>query len=209
MAKKDRFSYFDAFEKQVDIAEEEAEVLIEVIENFTTADKLVPLLEKAHEIEHRGDEVNHVILTNVAVDFITPIDREDIIEFAQDLDDIIDMIEGTIQRFYMFDVKSMEPQAAEFAAIIKKSVKALRKSMGTFREFKKVKKIRAMVEDVNQLEEQADVMYLETIRDLYVNGKADELRVGTWSRLFEHLEKTVDACEAAADTMQTITLKNV
>ena len=209
MAKKDRFDYFDAFEKQVEIAEEEAEVLVEAIENFTATEDMHPVLAKAHEIEHRGDEVNHVILTHVATDFIAPIERGDIIELAQDLDDVIDMIEGTIQRLYMFDVQAIEPRAVEFAHIIRKSVKALRKSMGTFRDFKKVKKIRTMVEDVNDLEEQADALYIETIRDLYVDAASDPVRLGQWSRLFERLEGTVDACEVVADTMSNITLKNI
>ena len=208
MAKKVKFSYFDAFEQQVDIAEEEAEVLIEAIESFTSAEDLAPILEKAHEIEHRGDMVNHIILTNVSTDFITPIEREDIIELAQNLDTITDMVEGIIQRFYMFDVHFMHPKAAEFAVLIKKSIKALRKSMSTFREFKKVKKIRAMVEDVNQFEEQADALYVETIRHLYTVDAENAVRVEVWSRLFDRLEGAVDACEAAADTMANIMLKN-
>ena len=210
MAKKDRFNYFDAFESQVAVAEEEIEVLIEAIENFSTADDLQPVLERAHEIEHRGDEINHIILTNVSTDFITPIERGDIIELAQNLDTLTDMIEGIIQRFYMFDIHFMHPQAIEFAQIIRKSLKALRKAMGTFREFKKVKKIRAMVEDVNQLEEQADALYVETIRHLYtVDALNDAVRVEVWSRLFDRLEGTCDACETVADTMATIMLKNV
>ncbi|MBQ9043579.1 MAG: DUF47 family protein [Eggerthellaceae bacterium] len=210
MAKKDKFNYFDAFEKQVDIAEEEVEVLIEAIENFEHAEDLEKLLERAHEIEHRGDEINHIILTNVSTDFITPIERGDIIELAQNLDTLTDMIEGILQRFYMFDIHFMHPQAIEFAQIIKKSLKALRKSMGTFREFKKVKKIRAMVEDVNQLEEQADALYMKTIRHLYtVDAKNDAVRVEVWSRLFDRLEATCDACETVADTMANIMLKNV
>ena len=209
MAKKDKFNYFDAFEQQADIAAEEAEVLIEAIDSFTNADDLRPLLEKAHEIENRGDEVNHNILTSVSADFITPIEREDIIELAHNLDDVIDMIEGIIQRFYMYDVHSMHPKAAEFARIIHKSIKALRKSMGTFREFKKVKKIRAMVEDVNTLEEQADVLYLETIRQLYTTDVDNIMRVEVWSRLFDRLEEACDACETVADTMASIMLKNV
>jgi len=210
MAKKDRFNYFDAFESQVAVAEEEIEVLIDAIENFTTADDLQPVLEKAHEIEHRGDEINHIILTNVSTDFITPIERGDIIELAQNLDTLTDMIEGIIQRFYMFDIHFMHPQTIEFAQIIRKSLKALRKAMGTFREFKKVKKIRAMVEDVNQLEEQADALYVETIRHLYtVDALNDAVRVEVWSRLFDRLEATCDACETVADTMATIMLKNV
>ena len=209
MAKKSKFNYFDAFEQQVDIATEEADVLIEAIENFTAAEDLKPILERAHEIENRGDDVSHLIRASVAADFITPIEREDIIELAQDLDDIIDMIEGVIQRFYMYDVHFMHDGAIEFATIIKKSLKALRKSMGTFREFKKVKKIRAMVEDVNTLEEQADALYLETIRELYTVDAEKAVRVEVWSRLFERLESTVDACKMAADTMCIIMLKNV
>ena len=209
MAKKGKFNYFDAFEQQVDIATELSDVLIDAIENFSTAEEMQPVLDKAHEIEHNGDMVNHMILTNVAADFITPIEREDIIELAQNLDDVSDMIEGILQRFYMFDVHFMHPQAIEFARIIKKSLKALRKSMGTFREFKKVKKIRAMVEDVNQLEEQADALYVETIRHLYTVDAANAVRVEVWSRLFDRLEGAVDACEIVADTMANIMLKNV
>lgn len=210
MAKKERFNYFDAFEEQVAIAEEEIEVLIEAIESFSTADDLQPILDKAHKIEHRGDEINHIILTNVSTDFITPIERGDIIVLAQNLDTLTDMIEGIIQRFYMFDIHFMHPKAIEFALIIKKSLKALRKSMGTFREFKKVKKIRAMVEDVNQFEEQADALYVEAIRHLYtVDALNDAVRVEVWSRLFDRLEGTCDACEAVADTMASIMLKNV
>lgn len=208
MAKKDKFNYFDAFESQVDVASEVVDVLIEAIETFTAADDLRPLLDKAHEIENRGDHINHIILTNVSTDFITPIERGDIIELAQDLDDITDMIEGVLQRFYMFDIHQMHPKAIEFAQIIKKSLKALRKAMGTFREFKKVKKIRAMVEDVNQLEEQADALYVETIRDLYTVDYENAVRIEVWSRLFDRLEATCDACETVADTMATIMLKN-
>ena len=209
MAKKGKFNYFDAFEQQVDIATELSDVLIDAIENFSTAEEMQPVLDKAHEIEHNGDMVNHMILTNVAADFITPIEREDIIELAQNLDDVSDMIEGVLQRFYMFDIHFMHPQAIEFASIIKKSLKALRKSMGTFREFKKVKKIRSMVEDVNQLEEQADALYVETIRHLYTVDAANAVRVEVWSRLYDRLEGTVDACEVVADTMANIMLKNV
>ena len=209
MAKKSKFNYFDAFERQVDIAAEEADILLEAIENFTTADELQPLLERAHEVENRGDDVNHSIMTSVAADFITPIEREDIIRLAQDLDNITDMIEGVIQRFYMFDIHFMHGRAIEFAQIICKSLRALRKSMGTFREFKKVKKIRAMVEDVNALEEQADVLYMQTIRQLYTDDASKAVRVEVWSRIFDRLEAICDACETAADTMSAITLKNV
>lgn len=209
MAKKTKFNYFDAFESQVDVAYEEASLLVEMIESFTTAEELESVLERAHEIEHKGDQLNHEIRVAVSIDFITPIDREDIIELAADLDDVTDMIEGVMQRFYMFDVHFMHPKAIEFARIIQKSLKALRKSMGSFREFKKVKKIRAMVEDVNTLEEMADDLYVQAIRELYTVDRENAVKIEVWSRLFDRLEGIVDSCETVADTMQTIMLKNV
>ena len=209
MAKKNKFDYFDAFERQVDIASKEAEVLIEAIENFTTAGALQEVLERAHVIEHEGDQVHHEILVSVSVDFITPIERGDIIAMADSVDDVIDMIEGIIQRFYMFDVHTMHPKAMDFALLIKKSLKELRKSMDSFREFKKVKKIRAMISDVKDLEEEADALYMKSIRKLYTTDNDDAVRVEVWSRLFDRLEAACDACDAVGDTMADIVLKNV
>lgn len=209
MAKQKKFDYFSAFEEQLDIAAEEADMLVEAIKNFTTASELRDVLEQAHAIEHRGDMVNRDILSNVAIDFITPIEPEDIIELASDLDDVTDKIEGTIQRFYMMDVHHMEPAALEFADIICKSLKALRKSMGPFREFKKIKKINNMADDVNALEEQADILYLETLRKLYTEDRDNPMKVHVWSRLYARLEETCDACKTVADTMATVMLKNV
>ena len=211
MAKKNKFDYFDAFEEQIEIALEESEILVEAIENFESADKLEDILKRAHEIEHKGDQVNHAIhaSVSVAVDFITPIERADILELAGRIDDITDMIEGVLQRFYMFNIHFMHDDAIEFAHIINKSLKALRKSMENFREFKKVKKIRAMITDVKDLEEEADALYMKSIRKLYTTDNDDAVRVEVWSRLFDRLEAACDACDAVGDTMADIVLKNV
>ena len=208
MAKK-KFNYFDAFQDQLDIALEEADVLIEAIENFTSAGDMEDILHKAHAIEHRGDEVHHDIRSSVSTDFITPIERGDILELAQRLDDVTDDLEGIIQRFYMFDIHFMHETAIEFAVAIRKSLVALSKSMDSFREFKKVKKIRAMIQDVNDLEEQTDELYQATIRKLYAVEANDAVRVEVWSRLFDRLEAAEDACKEVADTMAIIMLKNV
>lgn len=209
MAKKNKFDYFDAFEEQIEIALEESEILVEAIENFESADKLEDILKRAHEIEHKGDQVNHAIHASVSVDFITPIERADILELAGRIDDVTDIIEGVLQRFYMFNIHFMHDDAIEFAHIINKSLKALRKSMENFREFKKVKKIRAMITDVKDLEEEADALYMKSIRKLYTEDNEDAVRVEVWSRLFDRLEAACDACDAVGDTMADIVLKNV
>lgn len=209
MSKKHKFDYFDAFEKQSAMAVKEAELLIEAIENFTEAEDLRGIMDRAHQIEHEGDEVNHAIFKTVATDFITPIEREDIIELSQYLDNIIDYIEDVMQRFYMYDVHFMHNDAREFACLIKKSCMALDTAMEDFRNFKKSKKFKQLIIDVNTYEEEADQHFMNAIRKLHTVDRENPMRVLVWTQIFERMEKCCDACEHAADTMNTILLKNV
>ena len=209
MAKKHKFDYFDAFERLSELAVEEADLLIETIESFTSADELKGVLDRAHEVEHKGDLVNHDIYQNVATDFITPIDREDIVSLAQGLDTIIDYIEDVMQRFYMYDIHTMHPDALEFARLVRKGCKALNKAMEDFRNFKKSKKFKELIVDVNTYEEEADRLLLRVMRNLYTTERENPMRVMVWSQLFSRMEKCADSTEHAADVMSTILMKNV
>ena len=204
-----KYDYFSAFESLSELAVDEADLLIKAIEEFSTADALKETMEKAHAIEHKGDDINHDIFRNVATDFITPIDREDIIGLAQALDTIIDELEEVIQRFYMYDVHFMHKDALEFAQLLKKECKALNKAMEDFRNFKKSKNFVHLIVKVHDLEEQADQLYTKVIRDLHVNDYDNPMRVQVWTNLFDSMEACCDACELAADVMSTIMLKNV
>ena len=207
--KKGKFDYFDAFEHQAEIVCKEADVLARAVEGFTSADDLRETLDEAHRIEQEGDEANHSILRSVAVDFITPIEREDIIVLAQRLDTVIDNIEGVIQRLYMFDVQFMHEYAPELAVLIQKSARALKKAMGDFRNFKRSGKFRALLEEVNTHEEEADRLYFRATRMLFTEEREDTMRVFVWSNIFDRMEACCDACEHVADTMNDIVLKNM
>ena len=115
MARKKKYDYFKTFEEQAKTVIEEAELLVEVIENFSSADDIKAVLPKAHEIENRGDQLNHENYNAVAVDFVTPIDREDLIDISSSLDSIIDQMEETIMEFYMLHIHSMHESCLEFA----------------------------------------------------------------------------------------------
>lgn len=208
MARKARYDYFKAFENQVDIALAEADLLIEVIENFTTAEAVSELLPRAHELEHQGDQINHDTYTALAVDFITPIDRDDIIQIAQLLDDIIDYIEDVIRMFYVMDVHFMHHDIVAVAHLIKKSCEALKVAMREFKNFKKSATFKRVLVEVNDYEEQADHLYDEMLHKLYTVDADNPMRVIVWSRIFSKMEKCSDACEHVADTMSSVLLKN-
>lgn len=209
MSKKTKFDYFEAFGSQTKLAVAEADLLIEVIKNYDGAEDLKKSLEKAHELEHEADQINHAIFKSAALDFIPPIDRVDITDLSQDLDSLIDYIEDVMQRFYMYDVKEIHPDTLEFALLIKKSCEKLDEAMDEFKNFKKSKKFKQLIIDVDHYEGEADLLYLKVMRSLHTAENPDPMYVHVWSHLFNRLEKCCDSCEDIAGTMKTILLKNM
>lgn len=206
---KEKFDYFRAFHDLTGKAIQEADHLIRIFENFDGADELYEDMQAVHEIEHAGDEINHAIFKNVARDFITPIDREDIISLSCNLDEILDLIEVSIQHIYMYDVHKVHEDAVTFAKLVKKSCVALHECTQSLLDRKNIRKeIAERIVKVNDAEEEADLLYMDVIRKLYTKEKDKPVKIMVWSRIFHNMEECCDACEHASDVLRTVLLKN-
>lgn len=209
MAKKSKFNYFKAYEKLAGLSVRESELLIESIKSFENASGYSDTMEVMHEFENAGDDINHAIFHNVAVDFMPPFDREDIVALAQSLDTVLDNIDDVLGHMFMYDIKTMPENAMRFAELILKSCKALDKAMSEFHSFKKNKKFKQLIVDINSYEEEADKLYTEAMRHLHTVENGEVMHVLVWSRIYERMEKCCDATEHAADILSTIVLKNM
>lgn len=205
---KKKFNYYDAFEKQSEIALKEAQLLLEIVENFSKAEDIEKYLPRAHALENEGDVVCHKIFDAILPDFVTPIDREDIISLANNMDMLIDKIEELIQRFYMYDIHFMHNDAKPFARMIVKSCEALCAAMADFRNCNKSKKFKQLVIQVNDIENDADKLHVRAVRKLYTIDRENPMRVFVWTSLFNMMEDCADLCESIADRMNSIMLKN-
>src|SRR5215471_3732655 len=92
-----------------------ARLLKELLDDFQNVEVRV---QKLKEIEHRGDELTHDILTKLNQTFITPFDREDIHRLASSLDDVLDFVYAAGVRVTMYKIKSAPEAAAKLAEII-------------------------------------------------------------------------------------------
>lgn len=205
---KSKLDYFEAFKRQADFAVRESDLLIEVIKNFTTAEAIKKDLPRAHEIEHTADGVYYDILAAVDVDFITPIEREDIIAMAQALDDVVDSIEDIIQYFYIFDIHFMHDDAIRLAELIKEGCVALDGVMEDFGNFKKADTFKSGLKVAVEMEEKADDLFLEVSHGLFAKESDHPMRAMVWMEIFRLMEGATDRCKEVADTMSSIVLKN-
>ena len=208
MARKKQHDYFGTFQQQTELAMAEADVLIEAIENFTTAEAVQEYMPRAHEIETQADILNHSNYDAIAVDFITPIDRDDVIKISHAIDEVVDDIEEVVLELYTMNVHSMHKDALEMAQIMRNACKAMVTAAYEFKNFKKSDAFRKAVVDTNDYEEEADTLYAKLIRDLHTNDEDNPMRVLVWSRLFTKMENCTDDCEHVVDIMNSVLLKN-
>ena len=165
------------------------------------------MLGKMHEIEHSADMKKHEMSEALAKAFVTPIDREDLDLLSKILDDVVDTLEEILQRFYIYDVKKIRPSAVEFAKKLVKSCELLCDVMAEFENFKKSKKIRELIIEINDAEEECDRIYLSSMRELTLTSK-DALETISWRKIYEIFEECADACEHVSDCIGSVIMKN-
>ncbi|WP_148218482.1 DUF47 domain-containing protein [Thermosediminibacter oceani] len=64
-----------------------------------------------------------------------------------------------------------------------------------------------LIVEINRLEEEGDAIYTEATRDLFVNC-TDYKELLAWDTTYHYLEKCCDACEAVADIIENVIMKN-
>lgn len=205
---KGKLDYYEAFMKQAELAHKEAELLVEVAENFTSAQEIADYLPRAHEIENSADDLNHSVMQAIDVDFVPPFDRVDIIELTNALDDIVDGIEEVIQRLYVFDVHFMHRDVLPLAKLLVKATGKLVDSMRGFEDFKKFGHFVDEMNKVNEVEEEVDAAYMQIMRRLYTEDNDNPLRVIVWTDIFDRIEDCADRIDETAVIMGNIILKN-
>jgi uncharacterized protein len=164
-------------------------------------------------IEKKADAVVREIFVSANRTFNAPIDREDILALAHEIDDVVDLIEDTakgVQRYATAtiapDMQSMVDGIAESAELLKKAVPHLDAITRDYRE------IYALCQRVGQIEEKADEAYdtaLSRIRNELRRGDLDTVAYLDQKELYEWIERVVDKCDDVANQIQQITAKHV
>lgn len=205
MAKSDKF-YFQNFASCTLLSKEAAEYLVQCMENYDP-DNMVSMLANMHAIEHQADVQKHAMNEALNKAFVTPVDREDLDMLSHRLDDVTDQIEEILQKFYIYNIPQIQPAAIAFAKKLVEACDMLCQIMAEFENFKKSKKIRQLVIQLNDVEEACDELYLSTMRKLTENSN-DVLLTISWRNIYECLEACADACEHVGDCIGSVIMKN-
>jgi predicted phosphate transport protein (TIGR00153 family) len=194
---------FFAMFKELSVAIIEGALLLkDMMDNFEDP---AQSQKKIKDVEHKCDQLTHDIIKKLNKSFVTPFDREDIYALSGALDDIMDLIDASSQRFVMYNVEKPTPEAKELAFIILKSCQTIDKAVGLLGG--KLEPIAEYCVEVNALENEADRVCREAISKLFDEEK-DAIQLIKWKEIYETLERATDKCEDAANILESVVVKN-
>ena len=207
MIRKRGYNYYEVFQRMVSHSCEASEMLRSIIDNYKV-DTLSRRIVDMHKIEHSADLEKHAMMKNLLKEFLPPIEREDIIQLADQIDNVTDSIEEIALRLYMYNIKTIRDEAFEFVKIIKSSTDTMKQMMDEFPNFRKSSSIHKYIVEINDKEEEGDRLYTAAMRRLYIESD-DPVEIVVRTQVFQCLEDCCDACEDVADIVESIIMKNI
>ena len=197
--------FFDLFDRQIDNVVKGAKLFREIIEKpAVTSDNI----DKMHAIEHDGDEVSHRIIDKLNESFITPFDREDMLDLSNSTDNIIDAIYMITKRYYIYKLLKPGEYSHKFADLIEQSVLALQKVVHGLKHRKHSKEVMEQCVEINRLENMAVILRDEAISTLLNDEIANPIVVIKKKEMYETCENVTDLCEHTANIVESILVKN-
>ncbi|HTQ10497.1 MAG TPA: DUF47 family protein [Fimbriimonadaceae bacterium] len=193
------------------LLESQARVAIRAAQEFhTLSHSFAHLAEQAdvmEEIEHEGDLLTHELQDKVAATFITPIDKEDLRELSQLLDDVVDLIEAAAARANLYKLAEPREDLAGLTELLVKTTEVTAEAVTELQQGFHRESIREKLKEIHTLENASDQAFRSALSTLFEEPGVDPLYVIKWKELYDRIETAVDKCEDVAKTIGTMLVK--
>ena len=197
-------NFFEHFEELANKIEEGGQFFLEMTRNRDYSEAKVARLK---ELEHEADGITHKTYERMHKTFLTPIDREDIYALVNKMDSIMDVIEATAVRIYMYKVKKPDDEIIKQAEILFQAIKKIKGVVHGLRDMKNSQMILDGCVEINTLENAGDVVLRTIITNLFIKEQ-DAIELIKWKEIFERIEEAIDVCEDVSNIVEGIVLKH-
>lgn len=198
--------FFPLFKEQADALSHAADYLVEFMDEDHIPQQQV-IYQQVKKEEKAGDAQVYEIYKQLNSSFITPFDREDIQQLASRLDDVLDCIHDAVRQGVIYMPHSTPSYFTRMAKLIQTIVAEIKQAIY---ELENIKKKPGIIEQVTvnvfRLEEEADDLFAEFLRDLFMHEK-DAIELIKLKDIMHSLETAADKAEDVTDTLRTILVK--
>ena len=195
------FELFNAHAGQIVLAARE---LAALMLDFTKLEQHSRAIDDA---EHAADRITADAIRMLHKTFITPLDREQIYQLVNAMDDICDLIQDTSQSLSLYDVRTITPEASRLADIALKCCERVKEVVAMLDDAKAADAVIKTCEEIDRLESDADRVMRAAISRLF-REERDAREIVKMKAIYELLESITDRCEDVGNLAEGIFLEN-
>lgn len=196
--------FFDLFQASAENMVKAAQSLKDMVDNWEHVEGRVAEIT---ELEHQGDTITHEIMSRSHRTFVTPFDREDIVQLAHVLDDVTDFIHSAADAMLLYKVDRPGERAKELADIIVQATEEVEKALPQLRKRIVLSSVLKRCVEINRLENLADRVYRSAIAELF-DDSTNMPHIIKWREIYAHMESATDRCEDVADVLEGVAIKH-
>lgn len=195
------FELFDRATKNVAVG---AELLAQLVRDHSA--RAAELRSQIEEVEHEGDITTHEIVDRLNRTFVTPFDHEDIHALAGRLDDVLDNIEATADRMFLYEAGEPGPEMAKLVGVLVEATKVTERAVKGLSDMKNARRTLDYCIEIHRLENVGDEESRLALAKLFKGS--DALHALKWKEIYDHVENAIDKCEDVAAIVEAIVVKH-
>ncbi|MGI6469639.1 MAG: DUF47 domain-containing protein [Syntrophomonadaceae bacterium] len=199
--------FFSYFEEIADAISEAADILKDFLQHQTDP---VDNLELISAVEERGNETMSKVMDQINNSFVTPFDREDILELTREMTNVLDHIQGTMEKIVIYKAgKPKENYVLKLAYVLQAAAQEIKSAVAQLPDVRgNHNGIIEASEKIRSYEHEGDYLYRAGIALLFENNR-NVIDIIKWKEIYEHLETTLDYCENVSNILKGIAVKYV
>jgi uncharacterized protein len=199
-------AYFGLFEAAADTIVAAANTLLRMLGDLAEAEALAKQLA---DLEHEGDRITRDILTRLATTFIAPLDRDEIFDLANGLDDVNDAIEEVGDLAVLHRISQPLEGVLEQARVLVRAAEHTAEGIRWLRQ-PSSESMAVYLMAIETLERDGDRLYRRVVAELYeFTGEHPAQHVLRWKDITDGLEEAINSLARVANTIQGIVLNHV
>jgi len=204
MPKETKFNVL--LRQMAEISGEAAVIMLDCVKNIDH-EQVVEYAKKIKVHEKNSDNVLVQIFDELNTTFITPFDREDIIDLANRMDDVTDHINSCAKKIMIYRPKNIPESGSEMVKLVGKASNLVLQAVSELSNIRKnAKSIRQYCEELHEVENIADEVFEKFLGYLFANEK-DSIEVIKLKEIMQELEKATDATYNVGKIIKTIIVK--
>jgi uncharacterized protein Yka (UPF0111/DUF47 family) len=123
------------------------------------------------------------------------------------MDDVLDLIEDTAHSIFLYDVRSVTPEAKKLADICVTCAEKVQTAVKLLADMENAAAIMAACNDIDKLESEADHVMRAAMAKLF-RDEPDVRQLIKLRSIYEQMEAITDRCEDVANVLEGIVLEN-